>query len=107
MDGFSKFKRQMLRIDRSYNRILLSLKIYFRFGREMAFCLVTNVLMDIFSKFQRQICGFNGIRDLGLVIETETFLRLNGQLQNDRQKEGLCFCFPFKIKRAKASYTPT
>merc|ERR1712115_614104 len=35
---FSKYKRDMFRFDKSDNRKLLSLKIYFRFGREKAFC---------------------------------------------------------------------
>ena len=38
MDGFSKFKRHMFRFDRSDDRKMLSLKIYFRFWREKAFC---------------------------------------------------------------------
>ena len=38
MDGFSNFKRQMFRFDKSDKRKLLSLKIYFRFGREKSFC---------------------------------------------------------------------
>ena len=38
IDGFTKFKRHMFRFDRSYDRKMLSLKIYFRFWREKAFC---------------------------------------------------------------------
>ena len=38
IDGFSKFKRHMFRFDRSDDRKMLPLKIYFRFGREKTFC---------------------------------------------------------------------
>ena len=38
LDGFLKFKRHMIRFDRSDDRKTLSLKIYFRFGREKTFC---------------------------------------------------------------------
>ena len=38
IDGFSKFKRHMFRFDRSDDGKMLSLKIYFRFRREKAFC---------------------------------------------------------------------
>ena len=39
LDGFSKFKRHMFRFDRSDDGKMLPLKIYFRFKREMTFCL--------------------------------------------------------------------
>merc|ERR1711860_280865 len=38
MDGFSKLKRDIFRFDSSDDRKLLSLKTYFRFRREKAFC---------------------------------------------------------------------
>ena len=38
MDGFSKFKRDMFKFDRSDYSKLLSLKIDFRFGRETVVC---------------------------------------------------------------------
>jgi len=39
IDGFLKFKRYMFRFDGSDFLTLLLLKIYFRFGREKAFCI--------------------------------------------------------------------
>ncbi len=46
MDGFSKFKRHMFKIDRSDDRKMLSLKIYFRFRREKAFFLISLKIGD-------------------------------------------------------------
>ena len=82
---FSKFKRQIFRFHGSDQLKILVQKIYFRFGLKNSkwppktgFLPIRRELIEIFSKFKRQIFRFHGSDQLKILVQ-KTYFRFGGK----------------------------